>query len=99
MPTEMELTLEQTQQGVSHEVSVNPHEFEGYLKMVVKVPDSSWLTRFIATCSYSTDKYKDIMKAQVTVMVDLGETLDSCKDSENLPLVPKDHVFLQVILP
>ncbi|GJR59345.1 hypothetical protein Tco_1501507 [Tanacetum coccineum] len=28
MPTEMELTLEQTQQGVSYEVSVDPHGFE-----------------------------------------------------------------------
>ncbi|GKB77399.1 hypothetical protein Tco_0944294 [Tanacetum coccineum] len=60
MPTEMELTLEQTQQGVSYEVSnirvilftvkmeimleptsyklmVDPHGFEGYLKMEVKV--------------------------------------------------------------
>ncbi|GJU31319.1 hypothetical protein Tco_1174908 [Tanacetum coccineum] len=60
MPTEMELTLEQTQQGVSYEVSnirvilstmkmeilleptsnklmVDPHGFEGYVKMVVKV--------------------------------------------------------------
>ncbi|GJV42043.1 hypothetical protein Tco_1420483 [Tanacetum coccineum] len=37
MPTEMELTLEQTQQGVSYEVSVNPYRFEGYLKMVVKL--------------------------------------------------------------
>ncbi|GJU84725.1 putative ribonuclease H-like domain-containing protein [Tanacetum coccineum] len=36
MPTEMELTLEQTQQGVSYEVSVDPHGFEGYLKMVVE---------------------------------------------------------------
>ncbi|GJT15517.1 reverse transcriptase domain-containing protein [Tanacetum coccineum] len=34
-------------------------------KMVVEVPDSSWLTRSIATCSYPTDKHKDIMKAQV----------------------------------
>ncbi|GJZ95212.1 hypothetical protein Tco_0667415 [Tanacetum coccineum] len=33
-------------------------------KMVVEVPDSSWLTRSIATCSYPTDKHKDIMKAQ-----------------------------------
>ncbi|GJZ57111.1 protein translocase subunit SecA2, chloroplastic isoform X1 [Tanacetum coccineum] len=132
MPTEMELTLEQTQQGVSYEVSVlsdiedshgpsdamhkplpatqsqkdfvsklteihsflltlslrnirvnsftmkmeilleptsnklmvDPHGSEGYLKMVVEVPDSSWLTRSIATCSYPTDKHKDIMKAQ-----------------------------------
>ncbi|GJV31610.1 hypothetical protein Tco_1392010, partial [Tanacetum coccineum] len=32
MPTEMELTLEQTQQGVSYEVSVNPHGFEGIFK-------------------------------------------------------------------
>ncbi|GKC13464.1 ATP-dependent DNA helicase PIF1-like protein [Tanacetum coccineum] len=37
MPTEMELTLEQTQQGVSYEVSVDPHGFEGYLKMVVEI--------------------------------------------------------------
>ncbi|GJS20268.1 hypothetical protein Tco_0448900 [Tanacetum coccineum] len=37
MPTEMELTLEQTQQGVSYEVSVNPYGFEGYLKMVVEL--------------------------------------------------------------
>ncbi|GJX96755.1 hypothetical protein Tco_0352553 [Tanacetum coccineum] len=78
MPTKMELTLEQTQQGVRHEVSTSsrvlaesfvilpehqsefihnedgnpaesnikqahghPHGFEGYLKMVVEVPDSS----------------------------------------------------------
>ncbi|GJW33891.1 hypothetical protein Tco_0053923 [Tanacetum coccineum] len=34
------------------------------IKMVVEVPDSSWLTRSIATCSYPTDKHKDIMKAQ-----------------------------------
>ncbi|GJX79251.1 hypothetical protein Tco_0327400 [Tanacetum coccineum] len=38
-----------------------------YFKMVIEVPDSSRLTRFIATCSYPTDKYKDIMKAQVHV--------------------------------
>ncbi|GKD46943.1 hypothetical protein Tco_1271588, partial [Tanacetum coccineum] len=35
-----------------------------YLKMVMEVPDFSCLTRFIATCSCPTDKYKDIMKAQ-----------------------------------
>ncbi|GJZ39411.1 hypothetical protein Tco_0585974 [Tanacetum coccineum] len=29
-------------------------------KMVVEVPDSSWLTRSITTCSYPTDKHKDI---------------------------------------
>ncbi|GJX72119.1 hypothetical protein Tco_0309290 [Tanacetum coccineum] len=32
MPTEMELTLEQTQQGVSYEVSVDPHGLEGISK-------------------------------------------------------------------
>ncbi|GKC13486.1 hypothetical protein Tco_1010268 [Tanacetum coccineum] len=32
MPTEMELTLEQTQQGVSYEVSVDPHGLEGIYK-------------------------------------------------------------------
>ncbi|GKC56797.1 hypothetical protein Tco_1084395 [Tanacetum coccineum] len=32
MPTETELTLEQTQQGVSYEVSIDPHGFEGISK-------------------------------------------------------------------
>ncbi|GJY78792.1 hypothetical protein Tco_0484593 [Tanacetum coccineum] len=63
MPTEMELTLEQTQQGVSYEVSVDPHGFEGYLKMEVEVPDSSCLTRSIATCSYPINKHKVFMKS------------------------------------
>ncbi|GKE20780.1 hypothetical protein Tco_1432292 [Tanacetum coccineum] len=126
MPTEMELTLEQTQQGVSYEVlnirvnsftmkmeilleptsnklMVEHAEFDesnanvlqrlytsagnpikeillklnlpdhwsilmdSKLKMVVKVPVSRLLTRFIATCSYQIDKHKDIMKAQVHV--------------------------------
>ncbi|GJV84183.1 hypothetical protein Tco_1524081 [Tanacetum coccineum] len=114
MPTEMELTLEQTQQGVSYEVSVFTMKMEILLeptsnklmvehaeydesntyvlerfnttagnpvkkillklnlsdhrlcKMVVEVPDSSWLTRSITTCSYPTDKHKVIMKAQIT---------------------------------
>nr|GEU76061.1 hypothetical protein [Tanacetum cinerariifolium] len=35
-----------------------------YIKKDVEVPGSSRLTRFIATCSYSTDIYKDIKKAQ-----------------------------------
>ncbi|GJV63415.1 hypothetical protein Tco_1474243 [Tanacetum coccineum] len=117
MPTEMELTLEQTQQGVSYEVSnirvnsftmkmeilleptsnklmvehaeydeSNTYVLERFntsagnpvkkillklnlsdhrlCKMVVEVPDSSWLTRSITTCSYPTDKHKVIMKAQ-----------------------------------
>ncbi|GKB60535.1 homeodomain-like protein [Tanacetum coccineum] len=37
-----------------------------YIKMDMEVPGSSRLTRFIATCSYSTDIYKDIMKAQLS---------------------------------
>ncbi|GKB15704.1 hypothetical protein Tco_0849627 [Tanacetum coccineum] len=56
----MEILLEPT----SNKLMVDPHGSEGYLKMVVEVPDSSWLTRSIATCSYPTDKHKDIMKAQ-----------------------------------
>nr|GEX37226.1 hypothetical protein [Tanacetum cinerariifolium] len=36
-----------------------------YIKIDVEVPGSNRLIRFIATCSYSTDMYKDIMKAQV----------------------------------
>ncbi|GJR50940.1 reverse transcriptase domain-containing protein [Tanacetum coccineum] len=42
MPTEMELTLEQTQQGVSYEVSVDPPDLKAYLKSwLVEIPDSS----------------------------------------------------------
>ncbi|GKA62413.1 hypothetical protein Tco_0761932 [Tanacetum coccineum] len=38
MPTEMELTLEQTQQGVSYEVSVDPTDSDT-LKLVVKIKE------------------------------------------------------------
>nr|GEV71485.1 hypothetical protein [Tanacetum cinerariifolium] len=118
VPTEMELVLEQTQQGTSYEISVSAERVKElkrkvkikgekkeslltlrqklerfntttgnpvkeillilnlpdhrsiltnskeYIKMDVKVPGSSSLTRFIATCSYSIDNYEDIMKAQ-----------------------------------
>ncbi|GJS37534.1 hypothetical protein Tco_0535916 [Tanacetum coccineum] len=43
-------------------------------KMVVEVPDSSWLTRSITTCSYPTDKHKVIMKAQSTTTPSLAPT-------------------------
>ncbi|GJV05314.1 retrovirus-related pol polyprotein from transposon TNT 1-94 [Tanacetum coccineum] len=41
-------------------------DLKEYIKMDMEVPGSSRLTRFIATCSYSTDIYKDIMKAQLS---------------------------------
>ncbi|GJR22007.1 hypothetical protein Tco_0970534 [Tanacetum coccineum] len=43
MPTEMELTLEQTQQGVSYEVSVDPHRFEDHpwIQNAKKAPNVS----------------------------------------------------------
>ncbi|GJX99687.1 hypothetical protein Tco_0356706 [Tanacetum coccineum] len=109
MPTEMELTLEQTQQGVSYEVSVlsdiedshgpsdamhNPlpatqsqkdfvsklteiHSFllTFSLRMVMEVPDSSWLTRSIATCSYPyRQTYRHRESAQ-DMFQDLSATL------------------------
>ncbi|GJW55314.1 hypothetical protein Tco_0099399 [Tanacetum coccineum] len=40
-------------------------------KMVVEVPDSSWLTRSITTCSYPTDKHKVIMKAQNLLKIEM----------------------------
>ncbi|GKB36479.1 hypothetical protein Tco_0881421 [Tanacetum coccineum] len=61
MQTKTELTLKQTQQGVSDEVLVIP--------MVVAAA-SPRRVRFIATCSYPTDICKDIMKAQVHVSKD-----------------------------
>ncbi|GJS47579.1 hypothetical protein Tco_0597700 [Tanacetum coccineum] len=112
VPTEMELVLEQTQQGTSYEVSVSAEGVEE-LKRKVKIkgekkealltlrqkpehqsdtqvitvkmeillePTSNKLmvfpmmaatrhgrVRFIAACSYSTNKSKDIMKAEVHV--------------------------------
>ncbi|GJT00895.1 hypothetical protein Tco_0822064 [Tanacetum coccineum] len=89
----MELTLEQTQQGVSYEVPVSikglKNEKEIFdtsagnpvkeILLKLNLPDhrilkdghgGTWFQlthRFIATCSYPTDKYKDIMKAQVPV--------------------------------
>ncbi|GKA50148.1 hypothetical protein Tco_0743221 [Tanacetum coccineum] len=62
MPTEMELTLEQTQQGVSYEVSVDPHGFEGNLKKVAKIStndneDSEGLMQMQAEeCSFQLDE-------------------------------------------
>ncbi|GJT97152.1 hypothetical protein Tco_1092670 [Tanacetum coccineum] len=44
VPTEMELELEQTQQGSSHEVS-------DYIEMEMQIPRSS-IVKFIDTCSY-----------------------------------------------
>ncbi|GJR30695.1 retrovirus-related pol polyprotein from transposon TNT 1-94 [Tanacetum coccineum] len=64
----MEILLEPT----SNKLMVDPHGFEGYLKMVVEVPDSSWLKRSIATCSYPTDKHKDIMKAEADIGIFIG---------------------------
>ncbi|GJX55331.1 hypothetical protein Tco_0285228 [Tanacetum coccineum] len=73
MTTEMELTLEQTQQGGRFYILAGNPIKEILLKLNLPdhrklkdggVPDSSCLTRFIATCSYPTDKHKDIMKAQ-----------------------------------
>ncbi|GJS69496.1 hypothetical protein Tco_0702337 [Tanacetum coccineum] len=78
---EMELVLEQTQQGNHSEdgnllkPTSNKHmsiltDSKIYVKMewrylvLAAAQDKS---RFIATCSYSTDKCKDIMKAQVHV--------------------------------
>ncbi|GKA29404.1 hypothetical protein Tco_0715649 [Tanacetum coccineum] len=59
VPTEMELVLEQTQQGTSHEVSV-------HIKMEM-VSSCSARDQFITACSYLTNTFKEIMKAQAYV--------------------------------
>ncbi|GKA17156.1 hypothetical protein Tco_0696993 [Tanacetum coccineum] len=66
----------------SLEKFVDPHGFKGYLKMEVEVPDSSCLTRSIATCSYPIDKHKDFMKGSNTYF------------KTSATLIP--NVFLQV---
>ncbi|GJV79055.1 hypothetical protein Tco_1514925 [Tanacetum coccineum] len=66
MPTEMELTLEQTQQGVSHEVSVNPHGFEANVKMVVDVPDPAGSHDPYTQAHSPTTNIKSSCTAQVT---------------------------------
>ncbi|GJR92499.1 hypothetical protein Tco_0264673 [Tanacetum coccineum] len=55
VPTEMELVLEQTQQGTSHEVSVQVK-----MEMEMEVPHSSGVNFITA---YSTDTSKELMKA------------------------------------
>ncbi|GKB04292.1 hypothetical protein Tco_0832435 [Tanacetum coccineum] len=60
MQTKTKLTLEHTQQDVSDEVLVIPMLAAAGPRQV----------RLIATCSYSTDIYEDIMKAQVHVSKD-----------------------------
>ncbi|GJV99660.1 hypothetical protein Tco_1554912 [Tanacetum coccineum] len=60
VPTEMELVLEYTQQGASHEVSE-------HLKMEMEIPCSNKI-KFITACSFSNDSFEDIMKAQVSVI-------------------------------
>ncbi|GJR45603.1 retrovirus-related pol polyprotein from transposon TNT 1-94 [Tanacetum coccineum] len=59
VPTEMELELEQTQQGSSHEVSV-------HIKMEM-VTSCSGKDKFIIAFSYFTNTFKEIMKAQAYV--------------------------------
>ncbi|GJW82987.1 hypothetical protein Tco_0156132 [Tanacetum coccineum] len=71
MPTEMELTLEQTQQGVSYEISVLPT-----IGAANSLADShkdghggTWFQlthRFIITCSYPTDKQIAIIESTST---------------------------------
>ncbi|GKC73827.1 hypothetical protein Tco_1119710 [Tanacetum coccineum] len=60
VPTEMELVLEYTQQGTSHEVLE-------HLKMEMEIPCSNKI-KFITACSFSNDSFEDIMKAQVSVI-------------------------------
>ncbi|GJY07103.1 hypothetical protein Tco_0374157 [Tanacetum coccineum] len=95
MQTETELTLEQTQQGVSDEVLAETrsiHMLSETPKLLSGIEDShhgpsdtmhnppqplkvipmvdaagSRQVKIIATCSYSNDICKDIMKAQVHV--------------------------------
>nr|GEX91724.1 hypothetical protein [Tanacetum cinerariifolium] len=47
------------------------------------------------------DLHRLVMKRfeDSTLEGDVGKTLDSCKYSESVPLMLKDHVFLQVFLP
>ncbi|GKA75261.1 hypothetical protein Tco_0781639 [Tanacetum coccineum] len=63
----MELELEQTQQGSSHEVSVSTEgvEVSVQVKMEMEIPCSSGVY-FITACSYSTDTSNDLMKAQMS---------------------------------
>ncbi|GJZ34593.1 hypothetical protein Tco_0580410 [Tanacetum coccineum] len=84
MPTEMELTLEQTQQGVSYEVSVDPHGSEGYLKMMVEVPDSSWLTRSIVLERITPTALKS---CQDKILLKLESIRSQVQSLHRIPLV------------
>ncbi|GKC39217.1 hypothetical protein Tco_1051601 [Tanacetum coccineum] len=72
MPTEMELTLEQTQQGVSYEVLVDPHRFEGYLKMEVK--EIGYGVSDLLDTAYRTYSVRRIELLRYGVLGSLGTT-------------------------
>ncbi|GJX95623.1 hypothetical protein Tco_0351421 [Tanacetum coccineum] len=61
VPTEMELVLEQTQQGSIYT------DQRGIVVFPMMAAARRGRVRFIAVCSYSTGIHKDIMKAQVHV--------------------------------
>ncbi|GJY58085.1 hypothetical protein Tco_0457977 [Tanacetum coccineum] len=69
MRTKIQLKLEQTQHGVSDEV--------WYYRWWAQLVQDK--LRFIATCSYSIDICKDIMKAQVTSTQDGKRSQDDDK--------------------
>ncbi|GJW96620.1 hypothetical protein Tco_0178428 [Tanacetum coccineum] len=79
VPTKMELVLEQTQQGTSHEVL-------DYIKMEMQKPRSSRV-KFIATCSYSRlNNFITSRKNDPKLLQTLISTSSSiCQSDENGP--------------
>ncbi|GJV29562.1 hypothetical protein Tco_1386010 [Tanacetum coccineum] len=83
MPTEMELTLEQTQQGVSYEVSVDPHGFEGYLKMVVETSATLIPDEVLKLKNFKKDATLKLFKSTNQVRYEhVGPTITSSQDGK-----------------
>ncbi|GKA56662.1 hypothetical protein Tco_0755734 [Tanacetum coccineum] len=85
MPTEMELTLEQTQQGVSYEVSVDPHGFEGYLKMVVKLKNFKKDATLKLFKSTNQERYEHV-----------GPEVTSSQDGKIYKMAKRDYAWLMI---
>ncbi|GKD42833.1 hypothetical protein Tco_1267478 [Tanacetum coccineum] len=82
MPTEMELTLEQTQQGVSYEVSVDPHGLEGISKDGDGVSSCS-TSKLQEKTQLSRSRYMNSLREVKSQFKFLLETL---QDFGNMPI-------------
>ncbi|GJW48052.1 hypothetical protein Tco_0079698 [Tanacetum coccineum] len=85
MRTEMELTLEQTQQGVSNEVSVDPHGFEGIFK------DGDGVRELQERCIIKGFKLSNQERYE-----HVSPEVTSSQDGKDYKMVKRDYAWLMI---